>query len=248
MCPPVAAPVVSGPTRSLYILLALLLSGFVPLLLPICRDRCIRRAQFPRSPLITNVGGCGGQSSGHAPPRRLVPDWCHPACVNLKPVESNLSLSFETAAPTTTLRDPGPPHLVAHCVVTHTHTLPHTSGSTLTWPYQVASSGPRSTRAETDRVSDAYGDAAVAIESLTYKLPCTIEKKRPPPRLIPITTVLAFVTWSPLSRVHGSSQAQGPPKRVDVAPSRALPTCFPDRCTPAVHRQYSGNFITHRLL
>lgn len=99
-----------------------LLSGFVPLLLPICRDRCIRRAQFPRSPLITNVGGCGGQSSGHAPPRRVVPDWYPPACVNLKPVESNLSLSFETAAPTTRLRDPGPPHLVAHCVVTHTHT------------------------------------------------------------------------------------------------------------------------------
>lgn len=80
---------------------------------------------------------------------------------------------------------------------------------------------------------------------MTCTLHCTIEKKRPPPRLIPLTTVLAFVTWSPLSRVHGSSQAQGPPKWMDVALSRALPTCFPDRCTPAVHRQCSGNFITH---
>lgn len=150
-------------SKSLLLALLLpLLSGFVPLLLSICRDRCIRRAQFPRPPLIINVGGCGGQSSGHAPPRRLVPDWCPPACVNLKPIESNLSLSFETAAPTTTLRDRQLPHLVAHCVVTHTHTLtlPHASGSTRTWPYQVATSGPRSTRAETDRASDAYGDAA----------------------------------------------------------------------------------------
>lgn len=59
---------------------------------------------------------------------------------------------------------------------------------------------------------------------MTYTLPCTIEKKeRSPPRLIPktTTTVLAFVTWSPLSRVHGSSQAQGPPKRMDAALSPA---------------------------
>lgn len=98
---------------------------------------------FPRSPLITNVGGCGGQSSGHAPPRRLVPNWCSSACVNLKPkpIESNISLSFETAASTTALRDTEPPHLVARRVVTYTQT----AGRIQTWPYQVASSGPRST-------------------------------------------------------------------------------------------------------
>lgn len=128
-------------------------------LLSVCRDRCIRRAQFPRSPLITNVGGCGGQSSGHAPPRRLVPDWPPSACVNLKPIESNLSLSFETAAPTTARRDKELPHLDAHCVVTHVHTHTH-SGSIQAWPYQVASSGPRSTHTATFGTSDAYGDAA----------------------------------------------------------------------------------------
>lgn len=63
---------------------------------------------------------------------------------------------------------------------------------------------------------------------MTCTLPCTIEKQRPPPRLIPIllTTVLAFVTWSPLSRVHGSSQAQGPPKRMDAALSHACRHAF----------------------
>lgn len=30
--------------------------------------------------------------------------------------------------------------------------------------------------------------------------------------------------------------------------SHALPTCFPDRCTPAVHRQCFENSCTHRLL
>lgn len=119
-CPPVAALVVLGPARRLWPSA----TKYVPLL-SVCRDCCIRRAQFPRSPLITNVGGCGGQSSGHAPPRRLVPNWSSSACVNLKPIESNLSLSFETAAPATPLRDREPPHLVAHCVVTHSHTHTH---------------------------------------------------------------------------------------------------------------------------
>ncbi|KAG8158529.1 hypothetical protein KVR01_011651 [Diaporthe batatas] len=51
----------------------------------------------------------------------------HPACVNLKPVEQNLSLSFETAAPTSQLPDREPPNAVAHCIVTHAHShTPHT--------------------------------------------------------------------------------------------------------------------------
>lgn len=124
MCPPVAALAIRCRTC----------------LLSVCRDCCIRRAQFPRSPLITNVGGCGGQSSVHAPPRTPEPDWIPRACVNLKPVESNLSLSFETAAPTTVLRDREPPKAVAHCIVTHTPT--HNTSSIQTCPYRVASSGP----------------------------------------------------------------------------------------------------------
>lgn len=72
MCPLVAAPVMYGPNSKEGSLWA---SAYLASCLSsICRDRCIRRAQFPRPPLITNVGGCGGQSSGHAPPRRLVPD------------------------------------------------------------------------------------------------------------------------------------------------------------------------------
>lgn len=55
-----------------------------------------------------------------------MPDWPFSACVNLKPIESNLSLSFETATPTTARRDTELPHLVAHCVVTNTHTNTHT--------------------------------------------------------------------------------------------------------------------------
>lgn len=134
----------------------------------ICRDRCIRRAQFPRPPLITNVGGCGGQSSGHAPPRRLVPDcWLSFSMCQFEThrVESqpqlrdcrshNSTARQGTTSPRRTLRR----HTCIHAH-THTHTHIHIRQYARTWPYQVASSGPRSTRAEIERASDAYGDAA----------------------------------------------------------------------------------------
>lgn len=130
----------------------------------ICRDRCIRRAQFPRPPLITNVGGCGGQSSGHAPPRRLVPDcWLSSSMCQFEThrVESqpqlrdcrshNSTARQGTTSPRRTLR--------RHTYI-YAHTHIHIRQYARTWPYQVASSGPRSTRAEIERASDAYGDAA----------------------------------------------------------------------------------------
>jgi hypothetical protein len=127
-------------------------------LLSSCRDCRIRRAQFPTSPLITNVGGCGGQSSVHAPPRTPESDWPPRACVNLKPVESNLSLSFETAAPTTTPRDREPPNAVTHCIVTHTHTQHQQYTGLAISSCELRPSDPLMHRQ--DRVSDAYGDAA----------------------------------------------------------------------------------------
>lgn len=117
-------------------------------------------------PVITNVGGCGGQSSGHAPPRRVIPDYPRSARVNLKPRRVDFSLSSRLTLPYCVTHG----HLVAHC-------SRHTSGSEHLTISSCELRAPRSTPQR--QIQPLTRTVTPRRDGMTCSLACTIEKEAP---------------------------------------------------------------------